>query len=358
MKIEITQGDLSSGLQAISNAIAKKATLPILTNFLLTTKENALELSATDLEIGMKCLVSCKVLESGSIAIPAKRFSDIIREIPNDITIETTETKMKIQSGKIRFKISGLGANEFPTMKEVEGSSFSIKSVLLKDMIRKTIFANSNNETRYILNSSYLEITSDKIHMTATDGHRLATISYKFNSDIVANVIIPTKALGELLKLLEGTEEVGVVIGKNQVSFSINNITLNSKLVEGKYPDYTKLLPTDLPNELVINRDKFLKGVRRVAVMSDEKTGSVELLISENKMILQTQTPQIGDAKEEMDIEYKGGDLKTAYNFRYLIDVLGAIDDEKIVLKLKEALKPGLIKVGDYDYVIMPMKVS
>ncbi|MBU4310772.1 DNA polymerase III subunit beta, partial [bacterium] len=247
MKINCFQGDLIRGIQTVGSAVAGRATLPILTNILLEAKKGKIELSATDLEIGIKCSVPAQVKKEGAITIPAKRFSDIVRELPEGpVEMEAEDSQMKISSSGIFFKVLGLPAEEFPTLSGVESENrFSLDSQLLRGMVQKTIFANSRDETRYILNGSYLEMETDRIIMTATDGHRLATVSRRIEKGLKKKIgaIIPTKALNELNRLLEEPKEVEAAIGENQISFSLDGIILSSKLIEGQFPDYKQLIP-------------------------------------------------------------------------------------------------------------------
>jgi DNA polymerase-3 subunit beta len=375
MKINCFQGDLIRGIQTVGSAVAGRATLPILTNILLEAKKEKIELSATDLEIGIKCSVPAQVKKEGAITISAKRFSDIVRELPEGpVEMETEDSQMKISSSGIFFKVLGLPAEEFPTLPKVESENrFSLDSQLLRGMVQKTIFANSRDETRYILNGSYLEMEKDRIIMTATDGHRLATVSHKIEKGPKKKIgaIIPTKALNELNRLLEEPKKVEATIGENQISFSLDlpaeasaqagGIILSSKLIEGQFPDYKQLIPKKSAKRLSINREKLLKGVRRAALLADARTGAVELLAYSNKLIIRSQTPQVGEAREEMDIDYSGEEIRTAYNARYILDILKNIFSEEVSLELNEPLSPGVIKpVSDEDYlcVIMPMRIT
>jgi DNA polymerase-3 subunit beta len=375
MKINCFQGDLIRGIQTVGSAVAGRATLPILTNILLEAKKGKIELSATDLEIGIKCSVPAQVKKEGAITIPAKRFSDIVRELPErPVEMEAEDSQMKISSSGIFFKVLGLPAEEFPTLSGVESENrFSLDSQLLRGIVQKTIFANSRDETRYILNGSYLEMETDRIIMTATDGHRLATVSHKIEKGPKKKIgaIIPTKALNELNRLLEEPKKVEAAIGENQISFSLDlpteasaqagGIILSSKLIEGQFPDYKQLIPKKSAKKLSINREKLLKGVRRAALLADARTGAVELLAYSNKLIIRSQTPQVGEAREEMDINYSGEEIRTAYSARYILDILKNISSKEVSLELNEPLSPGVIRpVSKEDYlcVIMPMRIS
>ncbi|MCK4648033.1 DNA polymerase III subunit beta [bacterium] len=376
MKINCLQEDLTRGIQTVGSAVAGRATLPILTNILLEAKKEKIELSATDLEIGIKCSVPAQVKKEGAITISAKRFSDIVRELPEGpIEMETEDSQMKISSSGIFFKVLGLPAEEFPTLSGVESENrFSLDSQLLRGMVQKTIFANSRDETRYILNGSYLEMGTDRIIMTATDGHRLATISHRLEKGPKKKIgaIIPTKALNELNRLLEEPKKVEATIGENQISFSLDplgpasqkqagGIILSSKLIEGQFPNYTQLIPKKSAKRLSLNREKLLKGVKRAALLADVRTGAVELLAYSNKLIIRSQTPQVGEAREEMDIDYSGEEIRTAYNARYILDILRNISSEEVTLELNDPLSPGVIRpVSDEVYlcVIMPMRIT
>ena len=382
MKINCLREDLARGIQIVGSAVAGRATLPILTNILVEAKEGKLKLSATDLEIGIKCSVSAQVKKEGAITLPAKRFSDMVRELPEGtMKMETEDNQVKISSSGILFKVLGLPAEEFPSLAEVESENkFSLDSQLLRGMIQKTIFANSRDETRYILNGSYLEVEKDRIVMTATDGHRLATISHRIEKGLKKKIgaIIPTKALNELNRLLEEPKMVETTIGENQITVSLDlpaaasassaggsaqagGIILSSKLIEGQFPDYKQLIPKKSVKKLSLNRAKLLSGVKRAALLADARTGAVELLAYSNKLIIRSQTPQVGEAREEIDIDYTGEEIRTAYNARYLVDVLRNVSSGEVSLELNEPLSPGIIKpINDEDYlcVIMPMRIT
>ena len=365
MKLNCLQKDLVRGIQTVGSAVAGRATLPILGNILVKTTKAEIELSATDLEIGIKCNVPAQIKKEGAVTIPAKRLSDIVRELPEGkIELEAGAGQIKISSAGIFFKVLSLPAEEFPTLPEVESSNkLSLDAKLLKGMIQKTIFANSRDETRYILGGSYLEIEKGMMTMTATDGHRLATTNHKLEKGPEKKIgaIIPTKALNELDRLLEDPSEVEVAIGENQISFSLDGIILSSKLIEGQFPDYQQLIPKKCTKKLSVSREKLLKGVRRAALLADVRTGAVELLAYSNKLIIRSQTPQVGEAREEIDIDYSGEELRTAYNAKYILDVLRNISSEKVFLELSDSLSPGIIRPAtneDYLCVIMPMRIT
>jgi DNA polymerase-3 subunit beta len=375
MKIICQQKNLIKGIHIVGSAVSGKVTLPILNNILLKAKKGKIELSATNLEIGIRCSVPAQVKEAGDITIPAKRLADIIKELPEGkVEIATENGQIRISSSEIFFKVLSLPAEEFPAISKVAGKNkFALNSDLLRETIQKTIFANSRDETRYILNSSYIEIEKGKITMTATDGHRLVTINHRIGkgSEKKVGAIIPTKALNELSRLLEETNKVEVAVDENQIFFSLDpgasslqqtgEVILSSKLIEGPYPDYQKFIPKKGTKKFAVNKEKLLKGTRRVALLADVRTGAVELLAYSNKLIIRSQTPQVGEAREEIDINYSGPEIRTAYNARYILDVLRNISSEEVSLELNDALSPGVIRpVSKEEYlcVIMPMRIT
>jgi len=374
MKIKVKKEHLLKGIQTVQNAVSPKSTLPILSNLLLETDKNRLNLFCTDLELGINTNIPAEVIRPGSISIPVKKTGDVIKELPNqDILLEVTKNQIKIECSKSFFKIFGLPKEEFPkTPTFKEEKKFSLPQNILKTAIKKTYFSVSSNETRYVLNGLYFKVEQGFLTMVGTDGRRLActTVKLKEIKDVSFNVIIPIKAIQELLQVLEDKkEEMLIKTGENQVSFNLptspdlGEINLTSRLIEGKYPNYEQVIPKEVEKKIKINRDEILSATRRAAILTSEKANSLKLsFFSPGKLIISANTPDVGEAKEELDIDYKGDELNIAFNPNFLLDIFKNIETQDILFGLSNSLSPGVInpvgKNENYTYVIMPMRLS
>jgi DNA polymerase III subunit beta len=373
MKVVLTRAELLKGILTVQSAVATKNTMPILANVLLEAREKKLEFVATDLDMGIRCSVSAEIVEKGSITINAKKLSDIVRELPEaSVDLEIDENhKMILVCQKSNFKIHGLPKDDFPILPEVKRDKlFKIKSAVLQEMIRKTLFAVSTDETRYVLNGVLFQVEGEKLKMVATDGHRLSFIQKKIEnkSNNQCNVIIPTKALNELSKVItdvaKGKEEDGVVeiaSTENQIKFIIEGVEIVSRLIEGQFPNYEQVIPKDSDKKIEASTANLAAATRRVSILTSEKSNSIHYQAKDSKLIITAKTPDMGEAREEMDLNYKGEEILIAYNAKYMLDVLKNVGTETISLELSQPLSPGVIRPkGDPDYlcVIMPMRVQ
>ncbi len=371
MKIVCSQADLLKGVQSVQAIISSRASLPVLSNILLETQKDKLKLAATDLEVGIKTEIPTEILKEGSITIPAKILFDIVRELPNqDIQLEVTnEYKIILSCGKIIFKIMGLPKDEFPIIPDFkEDNAFTISAGLLKEMIQKTIFAISNDETRYILTGVLVQTSNGNMEMIATDGRRLSYINggkLDKQGKNKLDVIVPSKALREASRLI-GEKETGdkdlvkIELTENQIALKLDSTVLVSRLVEGKFPNYKQVIPKDHSTSVTLDTEKLLNAVKRVSLLSPEKAESVKLQFIKEKLIISSMAQGLGEAQEELEIDYKGANLETAYNPKYLMDVLKVIKAGQIEVELSNAMSPGVIKPKsgeEYLYVIMPMRL-
>lgn len=363
MKISCAKSELANGIQTVQGAISTKTTLPILSNLLLETDESGLHLAATDLEIGIECLIPVKVIEPGGITIPARKIGEIVRELPDvEVNITTKDNLIIIDCQKSVFKINGLGREDFPQIPQLEKeNSFTFKQEFLKEMIKRTYFAVSHEETRYALNGILFSIDENDLKLVATDGRRLAYIQKKIQivKNIKKQIIIPLKTVNELSHIL-GVGDLKIFLSENQIAFHLNKTKLISYLIEGRFADYTKVIPRKAKKKINLSREPFLSTLRRVAILTSEKSNSVRLDISKNRMMLRAITPEVGEAKEELDLSYQGEDFSITFNPNYILDFLKNEDSEEICLELTDSSSPGLMRpVGgeEYLYVIMPMKL-
>lgn len=369
MKLEIEKKDLMSLIGKTQNVVEKRNTMPVLVNILLDTEKDLLKVFATDLEVSLTDSIKCKTITPGKVAVGAKSLFEIAKEL-SEAPIQLTKKDnnwLEIKQGKYTSKIVGISADEYPIFPTYSGASFlKIESDVLKDMIDKTIFSVSNDETRYHLNGVYFEQKgNDAYTMVATDGHRLSLISKKFPTQKekaqAQGVIIPRKGLNEIKKLLESIGgEFNIAIDGSQLIVRSGSTTLMIRLIEGKYPNYQQFIPQKLTQKIQINREAFLTSIKRVSLLANHKSKAVTLSLTNGKMEITSNNPELGDAKEEIEVKYDGKDMKIGFNAKYITDVLTSIDDEEIDFEVNDQLSPGLMRPHNdtnYTCVVMPMRI-
>jgi DNA polymerase-3 subunit beta len=367
MKLKVKREEIQDSLQSIQGIVDKKSTMPILSHFLLKANETA-SLMATDLDIALKGPVKADILEKGSLCIPARKLFEIAREVEGDILLESQDNNwIKATSGKSTFKLMGLPEEDFPALPEVSKSEeMTIKAEILKDMIDKTVYATGESDTRYTLNGLLFHLIPQKknieLKIVGTDGHRLSVIAVKIEGKLSEEkkLILPKKAAMELKKLIEGrTGSITLYIAKNHIFFSIDDVILTSRLIEGTYPNYEQVIPKGNEKKVVVDKMTFLKALKRTSIMSREKTNAVRFDLEAGKITLISMNPDIGEAREELEAQYKGDQMTVGYNARYIIDILQAMEGESVHIELQEPLSPSLLLDSDnkdYTCVIMPMR--
>lgn len=363
MKIKTQKNILLDGIQTVQNVITSKITLPVLSHILMESQEGGLKLTATDLDIGISCVIPVDIQEPGAITIPAKRFGDIIKELPdNDISITTKKTNLVfIETELCQFKIMGLDREEFPKLPQLQDKEvIRLEQASLKQMLVLTSFAVSLDETRYVLNGILFKISQNKITLVATDGKRLAIIEKRLKEDMGKDIqmIIPIKTVQELNRNLKEEGELSLTIGNNQVLFDLNRVMIISRLIEGEFPDYQQVIPSASENKVVVNREQFLLAIRRASLLSTPDYQAVKLEVFKNKLVVSKSTPDIGESREEVAIEYRGKELVIGFNPLYLVDVLKNLSLEKIELELTDSEKPGVIRTDGYIYIVLPMRLG
>ena len=377
MELTFERENLWEAMQIAGNVAASRNTLPILSNVLIKTVDNHIQLAATDLEVGVRSAVKGEITEAGSITVPAKKLVDIVRELPaatssgdpSKVKLTTlANDRVEINCENAKFRIVGLTDEEFPSLPEIGDDFFVINSKVLCHMIQRTAFAVSTEETRHFLNGVYLNVTSESIKMVATDGRRLAVTAQK-QSNSVENeigVIIPTKAVNNILRTFTADEDVKIALLENQIVFATENITLISRLIEGEYPDYAAVMAPAMSNEinLVAGTEQLLSVIRRVSLLANPKTPSVRMESKENEVSISASTPELGEAQEQMEAKITGGNVEIAFNARFIMDVLRNIELDQTLLKFRDSLSPVLVTPSkedddeqDYMCVIMPMRV-
>lgn len=362
MKIKTTKENLLMGIQTVQNIVSSKATLPILSNMLIETKTNTIKLNTTDLDIGISCEIPVSIYEEGGITIPAKRFSDIVRELPSGDTVITTKknNQIDIEGENCRFKLIGLPMEEFPKFPEFKDKEVVLmEQGVLKEMLHLTSFAVSHEESRYVLNGLLFEITDQQIRIVATDGRRLAKIEKKILSPIKKSitVIIPLKAVLEINRNLKDTGNVSIVTGTNQVLFDIDGILIATRIIEGEFPNYHQVIPKEVTPKVKMKTHDLLSAIRRANLLATPDFQAVKFEVFNDKVVVSKTTPDVGESREEILVEYGGPELIVGFNPQYLIDVLKNIAEEKIEFELVAGDKPGVIRLGDYLYLALPMRI-
>jgi DNA polymerase III subunit beta len=371
MKLTIKKDEILKGLQRIQGVVEKKNTMPILSNMLLTAEANSVEIVATDLEIGLRGRYVAEVEKPGAVTVSAKKMYEIVRELPaEDVQIKVEDNNwVKIVSGQSQFKLVGLPKDEFPALPDVaEEGMIVIDGDTLRDMIKKTLYSVGENDARYVLNGLFVHMSQAKgglnIRMVGTDGHRLSMIDRIVDAKHKEeSLIIPKKAMLELRRILEEDTpkaELRLGFSKNHALFKRDGLVMVSKLIDGNYPNYQQVVPAKSTKKVTVSKDVFTHAVKRVSILSKEKTNAVKLQLEKDRLILSTNNPEVGEASEELAVDYKGEGVAIGFNSRYLMDVLSAMDRPMIALELNDSLSPCLItEEGDEHYkcVVMPMRV-
>ena len=364
MKFSVTKEKLLECLQQVQNVVSTRTTLPILSNVLLQTNGNEVRLTTTDLDVGVRGSFEAEVEKEGATTLPARRLFTIIRELPSsEIQFDVDgKNAASIRSGQSFFKILGLPEEEFPPLPKFDDSKVvTIRQKDLRDGLRKTSYAISTDETRYVLNGVLFSFKDNKLTLVATDGRRLAMldIDLEFPRSHEADIIVPTKAVTELQRLLTEEGDVRVSVSTGQIAFDLNNTLLVSKLIEGNYPNYKQVIPGEMKERVTLERETFLNSLRRVSLLASDKSNSIKLNFSKNNIDITANTPEVGEAKEALPVAYKGREFSIAFNPEFLMAPLRNLSEDEIFLDLIDEMSPGVIKIqSPFLYVLMPMRIS
>lgn len=372
MKLSISRADLMRALSHVQSVVERRNTIPILSNVKLQAREGALTLSATDMDLEINETVSAVVQVVGSITAPAHTLHDIVRKLPDSSTVEMTlegaGAMMTVRAGRSNFKLSCLPVSDFPELGTGDlDVSFMVPASSMRDLIDKTKFAMSSDETRYYLNGIYVHAAAHNgvavLRAVATDGHRLARFQMPLpdNADKMPGVIIPRKTVMELRKLLEeAADSIKISLSENKVRFSVDQIVMTSKLIDGTFPDYEKVIPNDNNKIIEVDPKIFSGAIDRVSTISSEKTRAVKITINGKSMVLSAQSPDSGSANEEIEINNDDVALEIGFNSRYLLDITQQIDSEGCRISLADGTGPTIIQDAADEsalYVLMPLRV-
>ncbi len=362
MKVKLSKEDLLQGIQTVQNIVSPKVTLPILSNMLVETKKDTLRFYTTDLDIGISCEIPVTIVEDGAITIPAKRFGDIVREFPNgEIIIHARKNnQIDIEGLNCRMKLFGLPKEEFPKFPEFKDKeAVKLKQADLKEMFRMTAFAVSHEESRYVLNGILVEVSKNVLRLVATDGRRLAKIERPLINPVVkdVNFILPIKAVAEVNRNLRDEGELLFVPGPSQVMFDINGVLIATRIIEGDFPNYTQVIPREVTTKIKVRTQEFLAAIKRANLLATSEFQAVKFEVFKDKLVVSKATPDVGESREELPVEYGGAEMIVGFNPQYMMDVLKNISDEVLCLELGGQDKPCVIRKENYLYLALPMRL-
>jgi DNA polymerase III subunit beta len=368
MKIVIPRSELLDAVNKVKTVVSAKSALPILSHILLDAKDGVVTLSATDLKVSIECSVDCSVAEDGSLTVSAQRLSAILAELPEgEVTLALGDNNVvTLDSGKIQTKLFSMSPEEFPPIRTFDGiEPLILDQSLLRKLFAKTSFAISSDQARYNLTGLLFELNEGRLHTVATDGRRMSLFAETdgIPDGIGLKVIIPGKMISELERLLGDNAEVKVQIDETQAAFTFDSIRLVTALIEGTFPNYDMVIPKKHDKEALLDVAPFVEAVRRTRTMTNDKFNSVRFHLSTGVLTLKVVTPEVGEYREEMPIEFEGEELEIAFNPDFILDVLRRIEGDKLVLQLKDPMSPGVFKPfteapqDNYVNVIMPIRI-
>ncbi|OLB60898.1 MAG: DNA polymerase III subunit beta [Acidobacteria bacterium 13_2_20CM_2_66_4] len=371
MELVVRKNDLLRELQLFQGIVERKNTIPILANVLMEAKGDEVRFLATDLEVGLRSKCNASVAKSGSLTLPAKKFYEIIKALPEtDIRIAEDKGGVKVAADRFDSRMQTLPREDFPTLPEsgAGAPSATLPRSALKEMVAKTHFAITGEDTRYFLNGALFVLRPDSMSLVATDGHRLALVTVprdgKANKDTdEIRAILPKKTLGELSRLLmEGEGDIAYERGENHLFFHVGDRLLISRMIDGQFPAYERVIPKGNDKRIEFERDRLTNAVKRVALLSNERSRAVKIQIDKGKVDITSSSPDLGEAKETLTVDYAGAPMQICFNAQYVLDFLSAVSTDLVSLELKDEVSQALMKpVGaedyDYTYVIMPMRV-
>lgn len=365
MKITCEKSKLQEAISIAQKAVTGRTTMPVLQGILITAKNNSIILTGSDIDLSIRTKLDATILEEGDVVVDAKIFGDIIRKLPNDIIEISTKDNniLEIICQKSKFNLIHMESNDFPELPNInENTIFSVSQQLLKNMIKSTIFATAQEETRPILTGILFEIKNNNFNLVAIDGYRLAVKSEHINNDSTINAVIPGKTLNEVSKILEDdSANVNITFTPNHILFSVGNTKILSRLLEGEFIKYNSIIPEEYNLKITVKREELLECIERASLMGkDGNTNLIKLNIEKDNMII-TSNSQLGMVREEISIILQGQNLQIAFNAKYLIDVLKTMEEEEIIMELSSSVSPCVIRNKNVDnciYLVLPVRLS
>lgn len=366
MKININRDTLLKPLSAVNGIVERRHTLPILSNLLLEGGNGTISLTATDLEMQISMSVESEVTEAFATTVSAKKLLDICRSLPDASQIRLTDqdSRLQVSAGRSKFNLQTLPAADYPTMTRIPSAQLTLRmpQKVFRHLLRQVEFSMAQQDIRYYLNGLLLEVNGERLHVVGTDGHRLSYICTDLGQSFEKQeIILPRKTVTELIKLLDDVDdEVVIEISANQANFTFSNIRLISKVIDGKFPDYNRVIPVGHQNRFGLNRLEVLQAMQRASILSNEKYRGIRMVLGANSLRLISSNSEQEEAEEELEIAYAGDSLDVGFNVTYLIDVLNNVQSEVVEFSFADANSSCLVTVPDnanYRYVVMPMRI-
>lgn len=368
MKLKITRDNLQQGLAAVGASIPTRTTLPVLSNILIEVGEDSIAMSGTDLDIAVSVTVPAEVDEAGSLTVPAKKLQELARELPeHPVRLATKGDRLELTCGRATFRLNGMPRDEFPTFPTVDfSSSWKVQGRVLHELIRQTSFAVSTEESRPILNGVLWQLTDEEMRMVATNGHRLARmrVASQGGGAPRSDLIVPPKALAQVERLFSGDDEIEVARSENHIGFRKDGTQVYTRLIEGPYPNYEQVIPKDNDKHAIADRNQLIQVLRRMAVVASDQTHRVRLGFTSNTVRFSVETPDLGEAHEDLEVEYAGEPLDIGFNASYLLEVLRYMPTEEVKLTFKAPERAATIEPAatdreapDYLCLVMPLRL-
>ena len=364
MKFTAAREALLKPLQAVIGVVERRQTMPILSNVLLAARDGSLSVTATDLEVELVAHVDIDTESGGEITVSGRKLLDICRALPDgtEINVSASGEKLNVRAGRSRFNLATLPAAEFPVVEDIKaGQKITVGQEALGRLIEKTHFSMAQQDVRYYLNGMLLETGKGQLRAVATDGHRLALSQAEVDGlKDEQQVIVPRKGVLELQRLLSDEGEVEIELGSNHIRIQLDGIRFTSKLIDGRFPEYDRVIPKESSNELTADRAMFRGALQRTSILSNEKYRGIRLVIRDSGVVLQAHNPEQEEAEEELEVEYSGEDIEIGFNVNYLLDALGAVDGDEVSLSVQDSNSSCLIRQpgkDDCTFVVMPMRL-
>lgn len=365
MKISAARDVLLKPLQAVIGVVERRQTMPILSNVLLVAKDNELAVTATDLEVELVATSEVNVDSGGEITVSGRKLLDICRALPegSDIGISVSGEKLSVRSGRSKFSLATLPAAEFPSVEDIKaGQTIEVSQAVLGRLIEKTHFSMAQQDVRYYLNGMLLETGGKHLRAVATDGHRLALCEAEIDGSSLTEqqVIVPRKGVLELQRLMDGDGVLNIELGANHVRIQLEGIRFTSKLIDGRFPEYERVIPKESSNELTADKSAFRGALQRTAILSNEKYRGIRLIIRDSGVVIQAHNPEQEEAEEELEVQYSGEDIEIGFNVNYLLDALGAVEGDEVTLSVQDSNSSCLIRQPNETsgkFVVMPMRL-
>ncbi|WP_353683823.1 DNA polymerase III subunit beta [Thermodesulfovibrio sp. 3907-1M] len=364
MHVKLKKQKIQDSLSKIQSIVEKKSIMPVLNHFLMDVTESSVSILATDLETAVKLPLEAEIFESGKTCIPARKFYEIVKELDDNFEIKLSEGWLKIRSGRTNVRLAALDASEFPVWPQIgQALQINLSRDLLLTAIDKTLYASGEADARYVLNALLFEIKDGQLHVVGTDGHRLAHFKAPLNlASEERKVILSKKSLNELKKFLSGTENVSLQIGKTHVMIEMDGISFLTRMIEGNYPNYEAVIPKAFDKQAIVDRELLIASLKRVSVLSRERQNAVKTEWSEDLVVISASDPEIGEAQDELSIDYQGEPVCVGFNAKYLMDALERITSDKAKIMMTEPEKAVYITDAHdtsfvYECVVMPLRL-